>query len=474
MTTGPNERVEDDEDPASSGPEGSEGPAKVSHWRTRLAKALSVLLVILGVLAFWAWWHILRIQETSAWPPVDGVTSANAEAATEAFVADSGARPSEADFGYAPSTAATSEPWVDGAAFFPKILDDINHATSSIHILMYGWKEGQVGREFTDAVSAKAEQGVEVRIIVDTYGSQTFKGSEAMFDDLVAAGAHVVVNDTLPLDREGELGGHRSIDWRQDEVGQADHRKLYVIDGEIAWTGGAGIETHFYDGRFHDVMTRLTGDVVRQTQAAFLTSFHAYGGNLPTGPGSLAPYFPAPRTAGVIPAVLTQNLPGGFVNATQQARELVDTATKRLDVMNPYLTDDDMIDRIAAAARRGVAVRLFVSADSNNNTTQSALEHDYGLLQDAGVIIYEYPGAVVHAKVIVSDERASIGTLNLDAWAMYRNSEIGVTVTDPATVALLDARLFGPDVAKSSLAQPPEGFTNKLKAWWGDTISYFI
>src|SRR4029079_4770827 len=136
------------------------------------------------------------------------------------------------------------------------------------------------------------------------------------------------------------------------------HRKLYVIDGTIAWTGGAGIETHFYDGRFHDVMTRLTGDVVRQTQAAFLTSFHAYGGVLPTGPGSLAPYFPAPATAGEIPAVLTQNLPGAFFNATQQARELVDTATRRLDVMNPYLTDDDMIDRIASAARRGVSVRL--------------------------------------------------------------------------------------------------------------------
>ncbi len=442
--------------------------------RRKLVTAGTVLLVILGVLAFWSWWHILRIQETSTWPPVGGVTSVGAQAATEEFVADDGARPDEADLVYAPSTAATSEPWVDGAAFFPKILTDISNAKGSIHILMYGWKEGQVGREFTDAVTAKAAQGVEVRIIVDTYGSQVFKGSEAMFDDLVAAGAHVVVNDTLPLDRDGELGGDRTLDWRQDEVGQADHRKLYVIDGTVAWTGGAGIETHFYDGRFHDVMTRLTGDVVRQTQAAFLTSFHAYGGDLPEGAGALAPYFPAPAAAGDIPAVLTQNLPGGFVQATQQARELIDTATRRLDVMNPYLTEDDMIDRIAAASVRGVEVRLFVSADSNNNTTQNALEHDYDLLLDAGVTIYEYPGAVVHAKVIVSDDRASIGTLNLDAWAMYRNSEIVVTVTYPATVALLDERLFGPDVAKSSLAQPPEGFRNKLSAWWGDTISYFI
>jgi cardiolipin synthase A/B len=433
-----------------------------------------VMVVLVSTLAFWAWAQILRIQETSTWPPVGGVTPQTAQAATEAFVADPDARPDQADFVYAPSTVATSEPWVDGATFFPKILADIDGATSSVDILMYGWKDGQVGRAFSDAVSAKAKEGIEVRVIVDSYGSQVFKGSEAMFDEMVAAGVHIVVNDLLPIDREGELGTDRSVDWRQDEVGQADHRKLYVIDGTIAWTGGAGIETHFYDGRFHDVMTRVTGDLVRQAQAAFLTSFHAYGGILPTGPGSLAKYFPAPKAAGTIPAILTQNIPGGFVNATQQARELVDTATKRLDVMNPYLTDDDMIDRIAAAAQRGVTVRLFVSQTSNNKTTQHALDHDYSKLLDAGVVIYEYPGAVVHAKVIVSDDRASIGTLNLDAWAMYRNSEIVVTVTDPATVTLLDERLFAPDVAKSSLGQPPEGAKNKIAAWWADAISYFI
>ncbi len=434
-------------------------------------------LALVGVLliaATWAWWQILRTEETSTWPPVDGVTSAESEAATETYVTTGERRPSAAAFSFAPSTAATSQPWVDGTSFFPKILDDINNAQSSVHILMYGWKDGDVGQAFSAAVRAKAAEGVDVRIIVDTYGSQVFKGSMSLFDGMVAAGCHIVVNDSLPLDREGELGTDRSLDWRQDEVGQFDHRKLYVIDGSIAWTGGAGIEDHFYDGRFHDVMTRLTGNIVRQTQAAFLSSFWAYGGSLPSGMGSLAPYFPAPTSAGTIPATLTQNIQGGFVNATQQARELIGTATSRLDIVNPYLTDDGMIDAITAAGERGVNVRLFVSETSNNPTTQHALEHSYAQLQSAGVVIYLEPNVVVHAKVIVADDQASIGTLNLDAWAMYRNSEIAVTVTDPATVALLDQRLFGPDVARSSLAVPPEDFLSRLQAWWGDTISYFI
>ena len=130
--------------------------------------------------------------------------------------------------------------------------------------------------------------------------------------------------------------------------------------------------------------------------------------------------------------------------------------------MNPYLTDDEHDRRIAAAAQRGVTCASS-SPRLEQHTTQHALEHAYHSCWQACAIC-NYPGAVVHAKVIVVRRPCvRIGTLNLDAWAMYRNSEIVVTVTDPATVALLDERLFAPDVAKSSLGQPPEGSKNKLR-----------
>ena len=111
-----------------------------------------------------------------------------------------------------------------------------------------------------------------------------------MFTRLAAAGAEIVVNDVLPPDRVGLFPAGRPA-WRLDELGRADHRKLYVIDGNVVWTGGAGIEDHFNDGRFHDVMVRVTGDVVRQAQAAFLTSFRGHGGPLPA---DLSRHFPAP------------------------------------------------------------------------------------------------------------------------------------------------------------------------------------
>ena len=229
---------------------------------------------------------------------------------------------------------------------------------------MFGWREGEVGTRMAALLERKLSEGVEVRVIVDGLGSRPYRQARAMFTRLAAAGAEIVVNDVLPPDRVGLFPAGRPT-WRLDELGRADHRKLYVIDGHVAWTGGAGIEDHFEDGRFHDVMVRVTGDVVRQAQAAFLTSFRGHGGPLPA---DLSRHFPAPADPGSTPIALAQVIPGGFVAASQAIAEQIDAARERLDVMNPYLTDRDTIERLLAAARRGVKVRVVVSARRRTTT----------------------------------------------------------------------------------------------------------
>jgi cardiolipin synthase len=291
-----------------------------------------------------------------------------------------------------------------------------------------------------------------------------------MYSDLVRAGAEVVANDTIQLDFDG-LFVDRRFDWRQDEFGRAEHRKLYVIDGTVAWTGGAGIQDHFANGRFHDVMARVTGDVVRQAQAVFLTAFRAYGGPVPD---DLAPYFPTQREPGTMPTALVQVVPGGYVSATQATRELIDNATARLDLMNPYLTDADMLQRLIAAAKRGVHVRVVVSETSNNKYAESALSHHYRDLTDAGVEVWEYPDAVVHAKIVVADDMVQFGTLNLDAWALYRDFELGMVVEDAATAELFESRVFEPDIARSHPGQPPSGVWDRSTAWLWDKLTYFL
>ena len=448
------------------------GDANTRTPRRRGRKALPIVALVAAALFVGLYRQALGITQRPSWPPpTDAVTSAGARDATEAFVARDEARPHDAAFDFAWSTAATVEPWVEGASFFPRIFADVEAARSSVHILMFGWREGEVGTRMATLLEQKLADGVEVRVIVDGYGSRPYEEAREMFTGLVAAGAEIVVNDEFPLDRDGLFPDDQQLDWRQDEVGRADHRKLFVVDGTVAWTGGAGIEDHFENGGFHDVMVRVTGGVVRQAQAAFLTSFHGHGGPLPA---DLARYFPEPTEPGSTPIALAQVIPGGFVAASQAIREQIDGARERLDVMNAYLTDSDMVERILAAARRGVNVRIVVSEKSNNDQATAALKHRYGDLIAAGAEVWELPGTVVHAKVVVADDVVSFGTVNLDSWALYRNSEIMMIARSRAVATLFEQRLFEPDIARSKRGEPPSGARERFGSWlWGE-LEYFL
>ena len=432
----------------------------------------SVLAAAAGLAVLVAHHRVLGISQRPSWPPSShAVTAADAEAATRAFITRRSTGTRDAALEFAWSMAATIEPFAEGANFFPHILADVEAARSSVHILMFGWREGEVGMRTAALLERKLADGVEVRVIVDALGSRPYGKARGMFTRLAAAGAQIVVNDMFPPDRDGLFPDGQHLDWRWDELGRADHRKLYVVDGAVAWTGGAGIEDHFHDGGFHDVMVRVTGDVVRQAQAAFLTSFNGHGGPIPT---DLPALFPEPADSGATPIALAQVIPGGFVAASQAIREQIDGARERLDVMNPYLTDRKLIERILAAARRGVRVRIVVSQKSNNPQATAALRYRYADLLEAGAEVWELPGAVVHAKVVVADDVVSFGTVNLDAWALYRNSEIMMIARSPEAADLFSERLFEPDIARSRSGAAPSGTRRRVEGWLCDKLTYYL
>jgi len=433
-------------------------------WVRHVGTAGLVLFVVAALLLR----QSIAVTESTSWPPPpDAITAPGAQEATEDFVRGSnGTR--DVGLDYAWSTAATVDPYPDGDAFFPAIIDDLRAAESSIHVLMFGWTSDDIGLEIADVLAERLADGVEVRVIVDGFGSEVSGRSASMFEGLADQGAEIVVQDMLPLDRDGTIGD-RSIDLSHDEFGRADHRKLYVVDGVIAWTGGAGIEEHFRNGRFHDVMVRVTGDVVRQAQALILTSFGAHGADVPD---DLSPYFPAPPDAGDIPTALLQVTPGGFASATQQAREMIDAAEERVDVMNPYILDVDMVRRMINASERGVEVRIVASERSNNKTLDAGWRHHHDALVSAGVEIWDYP-AVVHAKITVADDLVHFGTLNYDAWALYRNHEIAMVAESAELADRFRSEIFDADIAQSQPATSRSG-ADAVWNWVVSRVAYFL
>jgi cardiolipin synthase A/B len=362
------------------------------------------------------------------------------------------------------SAASSVEVLVAGASFYPRMLADIAAASSSVHINQFGFRPGVVGDRFADALIAKAAEGVPVRLVVDRQGSDPERSSKAFYDRLTAAGIEVcVVRATKPRVPTGSLATGGATQWNLRGFGHIDHRKLMVVDGRVGWVGGAGIEDHFHDGRFHDLFLRVEGPVVAQLQLVFLASFRWLSGQV--AGADLDALFPSLEGgAELVPARVLHNAPGRYRPITDAIAHVLESATETLDVVNPYVTDRGMIRRIERAARRGVRVRLFVPANANNWACAAAQQFHHPKLLDAGVRILEYP-TMLHAKAFVRDgEELLAGTCNLEAWSLKRFFEIDLQVWSSALAAQFDQRFSVPAEAASAPGRRLTGTRERAKA----------
>jgi cardiolipin synthase len=361
------------------------------------------------------------------------------------------------------SLATSADLFVEGTSFYPAILADIEAARSSVHVNQFGFRPGAVGERFATALERKARSGVPVRIVVDTQGSDPEGGSKDLYDRLVEAGIQVCVNRaTKPRVRPGPLGDPGAMRWNLGALGHIDHRKVVVVDGRVGWVGGAGIEDHFEDGRFHDLFVRVEGPVVSQLQLVFVASLRWLGGRL--APEEVGGLFPDGGAATGAPAVVLHNAPGRYRPITDAIARLLDGARETLDVINPYVTDRGMIRRIERAARRGARVRLFVPANANNWACAAAQQFHHARLLGAGVEILEYP-TMLHAKAFVADGReVLVGTCNLEAWSLKRFFEIDLGFRSEALAAQFEERFCAPAVAVSGAGRALTGVKARAKA----------
>jgi cardiolipin synthase A/B len=375
---------------------------------------------------------------------------------------------------FAESRASAVEVLVEGSSFYPPMLADIRSASSSVHINQFGFRPGRVGEEFADALVEKLREGIPVRLVVDRQGSDPEGGARVFYERLTQAGAEVcVVRATKPRAQRGVLGTGGGMHWNLRALGHIDHRKVVVVDGRIGWVGGAGIEDHFADGRFHDLFLRVTGPVVEQLQLVFLAGFRWLGGEVPVE--TLDALFPGAQShTASVPVTVLHNAPGRFRPITDAIARMLDDATETLDVVNPYVTDRGMIRRIEQAARRGARVRLFVPANANNWACAAAQQFHHGSLLDAGVRIIEYP-AMLHAKAFVRDgEEVLAGTCNLEAWSLKRFFEIDLLVASPEAATQFDERFSAPAEAVSTPGRRLTGAKERARGAAFALISPFL
>ena len=379
---------------------------------------------------------------------------------------------------FAPADATSVEPLLHGRRYFPRMLADIAAARDHVHLLIYGIKPGAIATEFRDALAERVAAGVEVRVQVDAIGSEMDFGSKALFGELIAAGVQVVGHDGVFIVREGATGQRRPA-LRLEDAMHFDHRKMLVVDGRVGYVGGSGIEDHYADERFYDVMCRVTGPVVAPLQLVFLASWRHAAGPLPDD-DHLDRWFPAttldiPGDAVTrIPTTILWNVPGTGHHPISAAIETaLRDAQDRVDIVNPYISNRAILAELLAAAQRGVTVRLIAPGKPTPTYPAAAFRHHYGPLMAAGAQILLHP-EMAHAKVLRIDDRVLIGGCNLDDLSLFRNDELDLLFDDPSMPALAEATVFAELAAMSTPATVPTGRRERLWNAAMDRASRFL
>jgi cardiolipin synthase A/B len=308
----------------------------------------------------------------------------------------------------------------NGDAFFPEMLEAIRKAEDSVNFEVYIFEPDEIGRQFMDAFKDRARAGVEVRLLLDGFGG--IKMTKRYRNELVEAG--VTVARFRPF-------GLRSL----VRFYKRTHRRAIVIDGRIGFTGGAAVSKKWKgdvrnEHEWRDSMTRVTGPMVAGIQSAFATNWVYCSGEVIAGPR----FFPTlERGAG--PCGLS--VVSSPSDAMQPIRLLFwvsfINARQRLWICNSYFIPDDRLRGAAIErAKSGVDVRILVPGNETDAIpVQAAGRSYYEELLSAGVRIFEYQPAMMHAKTVVVDGAWSIvGSANLDERSMELNEENVLGVAD--------------------------------------------
>ncbi|MDX1982964.1 MAG: cardiolipin synthase [Bryobacteraceae bacterium] len=328
----------------------------------------------------------------------------------------------------------------NGDEFYPAMLEAIRNAELSITMEQYIFVAGSIGREFAEAFAERARAGVRVKLLVDAVGSSGI-GREIL--------------DTL-RDAGCELAWFRPIQWfTLHRANNRNHRKSVIIDGRVAFTGGAGIDDHWLGsargpGEWRDVQIRIEGPGVTPLQTGFAVNWLETTGEVLAGPR----YFPVLDARRGIEVQTVLSSPKGDVYSASILYSLsILCARQCIYITNPYFVPGGQtLDMLADAVDRGVDVKVIV-AGAHNDTWWARMNSIrlYGKLLEAGVKIYEYQPSMLHQKTMVVDDLwATVGTTNFDQRSFRLNEESNVCFYDPDLVAELK-RTFEDDMAQSRI-----------------------
>ena len=336
---------------------------------------------------------------------------------------------------------------IDGPATYAAMFEAIRNAKAHINLETYILEDDEIGKKFTDLLLRKQAQGVQVNIIYDSVGS--IETPESFFQRLRNGGIEVVeFNPVSPFKAPGS--------WF---LMRPDHRKLLIVDGKVAILGGINI-SKVYSGKlsrgkkekeeplpWHDIDIQIEGPAVTEAQKLFLDTWSKQDGPRLSEPK----YYPKMKEDGNALVRVIGSTPGSDNRITFIAYVAAITyAEKSIHLTNAYFVPDKQIlNAFTDAAKRGVDVKIILPSTTDFQLVLSAARHNYSELLQAGVKIYEYRKAVLHAKTAVIDGVwSTVGSTNLDSLSLLSNDEVNAVILSHDFAVEME-HMFAGDLAQS-------------------------
>jgi cardiolipin synthase len=313
----------------------------------------------------------------------------------------------------------------DYTSSLDRIVAEIDLAQRHVHLLFYIFADDAAGQLVADALARAVKRGVKCRVLMDAVGSK--RGLARLAPRLGAGG--IEVHSAMPV------GFFRRNAARYD---LRNHRKIAVIDGLIAYTGSQNVvDPEFVRGYPNEeMMVRVTGPVVAQLQAVFVSDFYfETGATLDS-----SEVFPKLEARGRTTAQVLPSGPGYHrENGQELMVALLYAARERIVLTTPYFVPDEVfLQAIRSASRRGVAVHLILSLHANQLLTQLAQRSFYDELLEDRVNVHLYKPRFLHAKhLTIDNELAVVGSTNIDIRSFALNAEINLVIYDPDVVSAL-------------------------------------
>lgn len=335
----------------------------------------------------------------------------------------------------------------NGDRTFSSIAAALASARESIHIEYYIFCEDKVGNYIAELLEKKAREGVEVRLIFDAVGS--WKLSKEFISRLRASG--VEVGRFSPI----------SFPYFTHYLNYRNHRKIVVVDGRIAYTGGINIAERYLKGDtmglWYDVHLRVEGEAVADFQRMFLSDWALVSGQTLNDKR----YFPASVVTNQAPMQVVGSSVSSRWSAISQAFFAAITgAARTITISTPYfIPSTSLLEALKVAALKGVEVRVVIPARSDSRLVHWATCSFVDGLLAAGVKVYLYTAGFLHSKLITVDGRmASVGTANMDIRSLEDNSEVSAFIYDREVVAQISETL-DEYIAHSRRVMPDEWYS---------------